>query len=128
MAEETKKFKVLVIEDDAVIEKALSLIFMNDDYEVLVANNGEEGLKMIKEIKPDIILLDLLLPKLNGFDVLKQTKEDINVSNIPVIVLSNLGEDENLKKAMALGALDYHVKIDVNLDELLNKVNKVLKK
>ncbi len=93
---------------------------------MLSALDGELGLKLAKERKPDLILLDLILPKVNGFDVLKNLKEDRETKNIPVIVLTNLEGIEDVNKAIELGATTYLVKAKYSLEEVVEKIKKAL--
>lgn len=118
---------ILIIEDDEVLLRALYLTFHEGDYTIATATDGETALKMTERLKPDVILLDLLLPKMNGFDYLKDIKSNSNLKDIPVLILSNLGDKESIEKAKALGADDYFVKSDTSLSDLRSKVNKILK-
>jgi len=122
-----KKTIMLIVEDDEVLLRALYLAFHDEDYTIATASDGDTGLKMAQRMNPDIILLDLLLPKMNGFDFLKNIKSNPTLKNIPVIVLSNLGDSENIVKAKDLGALDYYVKSNTNLTILRDKIAKTLK-
>lgn len=97
-----------------------------EGYEVQSAYDGETGLEMVKTEKPDLILLDLILPKLHGFDVLKRIKEDPEIRDIPLIVLTNLEDMGDVEKALELGATTYLVKANYSLDEVLEKVRKAL--
>ncbi|MFZ2310771.1 MAG: response regulator [Patescibacteria group bacterium] len=123
----TKKTIILIIEDDEILLRALYLTFHGSNYTIATAEDGDTGLKMAQRLKPNIILLDLLLPKMNGFDFLKYAKANADLKDIPVIVLSNLGDEENISKAKGLGAIDYFVKSGTNLEDLNNQVVKVLK-
>jgi DNA-binding response OmpR family regulator len=123
----TKKTIILIIEDDEVLLRALYLTFHGSNYTIATAEDGDTGLKMAQRLKPNIILLDLLLPKMNGFDFLKYAKANSTLKDIPVIVLSNLGDEENITKAKELGAIDYFVKSGTNLEDLNNQVMKTLK-
>ena len=91
-------------------------------FTVLTAVDGEEALRMTRAERPDLVLLDLIMPKLQGFEVLKMLKEDPATAPIPVIVLSNLGQDEDLKQAMDLGAIAYFIKAHLSLQELVQRV------
>lgn len=95
---------------------------------MISALNGEIGLRLAKTGKPDLILLDLILPKLHGFDVLKKLKEDSETKNIPIIILTNLGQMEDVEKALELGATTYLVKTQYALKDLINKVKEILSK
>lgn len=125
MAKEEKKI-ILFIEDDEIILRALYLAFHEGDYTIATATDGESGLKMTERLKPDLVLLDLIIPKLSGFDYLKAMKANPDIKDIPVIVLSNLGDDESIEKATKLGAEDYFVKANTDLSELTKKVQKFL--
>ncbi len=120
--------KVLIIEDEEALNKVVKEEFASQGYEAKVAKDGEEGLKMAKSFKPDAIMLDLVLPKKVGLDVLSELKADESTKNIPVIVLSNLAEDENIKKALTLGAADYFVKTQHSIYEVIEKIQKHIKK
>lgn len=125
---DTNKLSVktlLIVEDDDVLLRTLYLVFHKSGFTIATATDGDTALKMVQRIKPDIILLDLLLPKMNGFDVLKNLKSTPGLEKIPVIVLSNLGE-ENVQKAKDLGAMDYFIKADTSLSLLKEKVVKIL--
>ncbi|MBC7074307.1 response regulator, partial [Candidatus Parcubacteria bacterium] len=96
-------------------------------FEVFEAQDGAEGLQKIKEIKPNLVLLDLILPEKDGFEVLEEKKRDEEIKNIPVIVLSNLGQKEEIDKALALGATDYMVKANFSPNEIVEKISLILR-
>ncbi|MCL5008795.1 MAG: response regulator, partial [Patescibacteria group bacterium] len=96
-------------------------------YEVLVAPDGEEGLKQALEGKPDAILLDIMMPKMDGITMLKQYREKMPDSQVPVIMLSNLGEVKQVSEALALGAKDYWVKSSFGIGEIVDRVKEKLK-
>lgn len=121
------KMTMLIVEDDEVLLRALYLTFHGNDYTIATASDGDTGLKMVGRIKPNIILLDLLLPKMSGLDFLKYAKADPAIKAIPVIVLSNLGDQDNIAKARELGAIDYFVKSGTDLTVLQSKIAKILK-
>ncbi|EKD43770.1 MAG: hypothetical protein ACD_72C00123G0003 [uncultured bacterium] len=123
----TAKKTILIVEDDEILLRALYLLFHAGEFTIASATDGDTALKMTERIKPDVVLLDLLLPKMNGFDYLKAMKADPAIKNTPVIVLSNLGDKESVDKAKALGALDYFIKSDTDLTTLDEKVKKLLK-
>ena len=116
--------KILVAEDEKPMAKALELKLTSVGFEVEVAFDGEEAIKKIKDNKYDLILLDLVMPKVDGFDVLKEI-QNLKLST-PVIVSSNLSQEEDRKKAKDLGAKDYFVKSDTTLNELVEKVKQNL--
>lgn len=122
------KKKIIIIEDDDIVLKALNIKLLKAGYEVLSAADGEIGLEMIRQENPDLVLLDILMPQMNGFQVLTGLKNDPHTKNIPVVILSNLNQEDDIKKGMKLGALDYFVKSTTSLDEILKKIKKVLSK
>lgn len=125
MPKESKK-TILIVEDDEILMRALYLLFHGGDYTIASAGDGETALKMTERLKPNIVLLDILMPKMNGFDYLKDMKANQALKNIPVIVLSNLGDKDDIEKAKALGAEDYFIKSNTDLSVLFDKVKKRL--
>ena len=117
--------KILIIEDESALQKTLGEVLSQQGYEILPALNGEVGLKLAQSEKPDLILLDLVLPKIHGFDVLKKIKDNPETKEIPVIVLTNLESIEDIKTAIELGATTYLVKANYSLKELTTKINQV---
>ncbi len=117
---------ILFIEDESVLQKTFGEILKQEGYEVISALDGEIGLRLAKEKKPDLILLDLILPKINGFDVLKKLKEDKETQGIPVIILTNLEGIGDVDKALELGATTYLVKAQYTLEEMVEKIKKAL--
>ena len=120
--------KILFVEDEPTLQKAVGEILGQEGFEVLAALDGEAGLELIKKEKPDLILLDLILPKKDGFTVLKEMKEDENLKDIPVIVLTNLEGMGDVEKAMSLGATTYLVKANYELDDVIKMIKENLKK
>jgi CheY-like chemotaxis protein len=118
---------LLFIEDESVIHKTLSDVLGGEKYEIVSALDGEIGLRMAQEKRPDLILLDLVMPKMNGFEVLKKLKEDETTKNIPVIVLTNLEQMEDIQKAIDLGATTYLVKSNYNLNEVVAIIERATK-
>jgi DNA-binding response OmpR family regulator len=118
--------KIIVIEDEQILLRALNVELLSQGFEVLSAKDGESGLKLITQELPQLVLLDLILPKLHGFEVLKALKENESTKDIPVIILSNLGQDSDIKKAKELGAADYFVKASTDLSRLSNIINIIL--
>lgn len=119
--------KILFVEDEPSLQKAIKEVLTQEKFEVLIASDGEEGLKLVKEKKPDLILLDLILPKKDGFEVLKELKEDDSTKDIPVIVLTNLEGTGDVEKALELGATTYLVKANYKLDDVVVKIKDFLK-
>jgi two-component system, OmpR family, phosphate regulon response regulator PhoB len=118
--------KLLIVEDEEILLKVLREKFEKEKFDVEVAVNGEEALAMAESFKPDLMLLDIILPKKDGLKVLAELKADPEIQNIPVIVLSNLGDDEKIKTALSLGAVDYMVKTQHPINEVVEKVNEYL--
>lgn len=123
---ENSPLKILLIEDDKFLRKAAEATLRRHGFTVLIASNGEEGLKSAQHDAPDLILLDLIMPKMNGFEVLRSLKREQGTRPIPVIVLSNLGQQNDSVMARELGALDYWVKANLGLEELAERVKTVL--
>jgi len=111
--------KLLFIEDESVIHKTLSDVLSQKEYEIFSALDGEAGVRLAKEKHPDLILLDLVMPKMNGFEVLHALKTEEITKDIPVIVLTNLEQMEDIQKAIDLGATTYLVKSNYNLNEVV---------
>jgi len=102
--------------------------FKKEGYEATKAENGKIGLEKAKKIKPNIILLDIMMPEIDGFMVLKNLKSDIDTKNTPVIMLTNLGQEEDIEKGKNLGAIDYLVKANLTPKQVVDKVKEILKK
>ena len=118
----TQSKKILIIEDDKDLLHILSETFKRERFTVLEAPDGEEGLKMALENRPDLILLDLILPRMDGLTMLEKFREDEVGKNTPVIILTNLGNAEDVSRAIKSGAYDFLVKSDWKLEELVAKV------
>jgi len=119
--------KILIIEDDRFLRELISKKLAKEGFEVSEAIDGEEGIKKIKSEKPGLILLDLILPGIDGFEVLSKMKDDPTVSSIPVIILSNLGQKEDVEKGLKLGAVDYLIKAHFTPGEIIEKIRANLK-
>ena len=125
MAENKKK--ILVVEDDPMLSSMYKTKFEVDGFEVFIADNGVIGLELAKKEKPDMVMLDVILPQLDGFSVLDGIKKDKATKDIPVIMLTNLGTEEDKKKGQAMGALDYLVKASLTPGQVSEKIKKALK-
>jgi DNA-binding response OmpR family regulator len=121
-----RKQKILIIEDEATLQKALQEILLQENYEVISALDGKRGLEMALSEAPNMILLDLILPKMDGFEVLKDLKKDEKTKEIPIIILTNLGSTEDVQKALVLGATNYMVKADHDLSEIVEKIKGII--
>lgn len=126
MPTEAKAQKVLLIEDEEMLSNMYKIKFEQEGFEFIAAKDGVTGAQLAKTEKPDIILLDIIMPKMDGFAVLKKICEETESKNIPVILLTNLGQDEDIKKGKALGAKDYLVKAELTPSQVLEKVKKFL--
>ena len=120
------KGKVIIIEDEAAFRSIFKDILVNDGYNVLTAEDGESGWLLTRSEIPDLVLLDLALPRLHGFEVLQNIRTDAATQDIPVIILTVVGEQENVKKGLKLGATDYLVKGFYTPREILSKINDIL--
>ena len=117
---------ILFIEDEPALQKTFGDILKQEGYEMISALDGEIGLRLAKDRKPDLILLDLILPKVNGFEVLKELKEDKETKDVPVIVLTNLEGVADIDRVIELGATTYLVKASYSLEEVVAKIKKAL--
>lgn len=122
------KPKILIVEDESFLRKVIAQECRENGYLVEEAIDGEEALKKVKEENFDLILLDLLLPGMDGFQVLSQLKKDPQLSKIPVLILSNLGQKEEIEKGLSLGAEDYLVKAHVVPSEIIGRIERILEK
>lgn len=120
--------KILLIEDEEIMIGLLQKKLTNEGYEVSVARDGEEGLKAMREVRPDLVLLDIIMPKMGGFEVMEEMGKDKNLKDIPVIVISNSGQPVEIDKAQRLGAKDWLIKTEFDPQEVLNKVVKQIGK
>jgi CheY-like chemotaxis protein len=120
--------KVVVVDDDRMFRKAAETTLRRQGYSVATASDGEEALQLIRSEQPDLIVLDLIMPKLQGFDVLQILKQDDLTAHIPVIVLSSLAQDQDKQEALDLGAIAYFNKSAFSLSELVNQVEQTLTK
>ncbi len=125
-SENSTKIAVLVVEDDKFLRELLARKLKASGFDVMSAIDGKEVAKKIEEKTPQLILLDLVLPGVDGFEILKELKGDPKTKQIPVIVLSNLGQKEEVEKGIKLGASDYLIKAHFTPDEIINKIRTVL--
>lgn len=119
---ETNKKKIMIVEDDEHISKVYEIKFAKEGFVTSLARDGEEAVVKITAEKPDIILIDLMLPEKDGFGVLEDIKKVPELAKIPVIVLSNLGQKGDQDRALGLGANEYLVKVDYPIQEIIDKV------
>ncbi len=116
--------KILIMEDEKILQDLLKKKLEKEGHDVLAVDDGEEGLKVIGDYMPDLLLLDIMMPKVDGFEVLEKIKKDEILSSIPVIIISNSGQPVEIKRAISLGIADYIVKVDFDPDEVIGKVKK----
>jgi DNA-binding response OmpR family regulator len=122
-----EKKKLVIIEDDLVLQKALEDYLSAEGFEVKTAGDGETGVEMVATENPDLILLDIVLPKKDGYTVLKEVRANEKTKNIPIVLLTNLGSISDVEKALELGATTYLVKADYKLEEVTTKIKELLK-
>ncbi|OIO20198.1 MAG: response regulator [Candidatus Magasanikbacteria bacterium CG_4_9_14_0_2_um_filter_41_10] len=123
---DTSLAHILLVEDDTFLANIYKTKFEMEGFKVTVAEDGQAGFDVAGKIKPDLILLDILLPKMDGFAVLKKLKETDDVKDIPVILLTNLGQKDDVEKGLESGAVDYLIKAHFKPSETVDKVKKVL--
>ena len=119
--------KILIIEDDRALQSALMEMLSQEGYETISSYDGQEGMEKAEAENPDLILLDLILPKKDGFEVLAEIKNSPS-KNIPVLILTNLEEIDNVQKALDLGAKTFMVKSDFSLRDIIEKIKENLQK
>lgn len=117
--------RILIAEDDQFLSDVLADKLRREGYEVLVVNNGQKALDNLESFKPNLVLLDLMMPEKDGFSVLVHMRESPNLKDVPVYVLSNLGQDSDVKEVMQMGATGYFVKSDINLGDLVPKIKAI---
>jgi DNA-binding response OmpR family regulator len=125
---DNKSTKILVVEDEEILLTALTEELKQEGFQVLGAKDGVEGVSMATSEKPNLILLDFVMPKLDGIGALKQIKESAETKDIPVVILTNLSDYDKISDALSLGAMDYLVKANYRLEELVNKIKTVLER
>lgn len=125
---EAMKKTVLVVEDDVFLSQLLRNRLSKEGINVIGARDGEEALKILRSEKPDLILLDLILPKKSGFEVLEEIQSDPLLERAPTIIISNLGQDSDVARGKTLGAIEYFVKAQTSIDDLIVKIKDFLKK
>ncbi len=121
-----KNYKILLAEDDKFISLAYKDGLSRAGYTVIHAENGKKALDLVKKEVPDIILLDVIMPEMNGFEVLEELKKIPKIKKIPVVILSNLGQESDIQKGQELGATDYMIKSNYSLGEVVDKIKKIL--
>ena len=120
------KGTILIIEDDHFLSSLLKARLEKEGFVVYCSADGEEGLKLVREVSPNLVLMDLILPKMSGFEVLEAISIDPQFNRIPVIVLTNLAQESDVEKTKSLGAVDYFVKVKISIDEIVEKIEDVM--
>ncbi|MCK4524955.1 MAG: response regulator [Candidatus Andersenbacteria bacterium] len=120
------KQKILIIEDEKVLSELLEKKIKEDGYEVFIAMDGEEGLELMKKEKPDLVLLDIIMPRMDGFRVMEEMNKDpeLNLKKIPVVIVSNSGQPVEIDRALDLGVRDYLIKTQFDPMEVIDKIKK----
>ncbi len=119
--------KILIIEDDSFLSEMYSTKLIQEGFETEIAINGKQGMDKIKNIKPDLILLDIVLPKMDGFEILESVKKDSKLKNIPIVLLTNLGQKNEIEKGLLLGADEYIIKAHFTPTAVVTKIKEILK-
>ncbi len=119
--------KILIIEDDSFLSEMYSTKLIQEGFETEIAVDGKQGIDKIKNIKPDLVLLDIVLPKMDGFEILESIKKDPEFKNIPIILLTNLGQKNEIEKGLSLGADEYIIKAHFTPTAVVAKVKEILK-
>lgn len=126
MPKSKQQLNILIVEDDVFLADLYKTKFTLEGFKVSAAYDGEKGLELAKKVEPDVILLDLVLPKMSGFDVLREIKLDKKVRDVPVILLTNLSQKSDVEKGLKLGADDYLIKAHFMPSEVVEKIKKLV--
>ncbi|MFA5021189.1 MAG: response regulator [Patescibacteria group bacterium] len=122
-----KKIKILLVEDDSMIVEMYKLRFEEEGFETIVTDKGSEAIEIAKRDQPDLILLDVILPEIDGFSILREIKSEMTTKKIPVLLLTNLSQESDQQKGTELGADGYFIKAQHTPADLMNEIKKVLK-
>jgi two-component system phosphate regulon response regulator PhoB/two-component system alkaline phosphatase synthesis response regulator PhoP len=117
---------VMIVEDDTFLSQLLSNRLTRDGLTIIRAGDGQEALDILKDTKPDLILLDLILPKKSGFEVMEEIQKNPLLKRAPVVIISNLGQDDDISRGKQLGAIEYYVKAKISIEDLVNKIQDLL--
>lgn len=121
------KILIAIVEDDVFLSSLLSTKLKKENFDVTISLDGIDALEKLRTLRPNLVLLDLILPRKNGFEVLQEMSQDPQLQKIPVIIISNLGQESDIERGKALGAREYYVKARLSIDELVAKVKEFLK-
>jgi DNA-binding response OmpR family regulator len=117
---------LLLVEDEAMLSNLLRQRLEKENFRVIAAHDGAEAVKILKQEKPDLILMDIILPKMSGFEVMEAMKGDPTLQSAPVVVVSNLGQDSDVERGQSLGAIGYFVKAQMSIEDLVSKIKEFL--
>ena len=128
MVESPQKPKILLVEDDLFLIRAYQIKLESEGFELTIAKDATEGMEKVRTAHPDLVLLDVMLPHGSGFEILEAVKKDEMLRHIPVIILSNLGQQQDIERGLTLGAATYLIKTDVKLEDVVKTIKKYLTK
>ncbi len=114
--------KILLVEDEPMLSNLLKGRLEKDGFQVTQAKDGDEALIMLRKDKFDLVLLDIILPKISGFEVMETMKSDPNIQEVPIVIISNLGQESDVEKGQSLGAVGYFIKAQLSIEELVSKI------
>ena len=120
-------YKILIVEDDKFVRELIVQKLTEEKFEVSSAKDGEEGVAKVESEKPDLVLLDLILPGIDGFEVISRIRKNPDIESMPIVILSNLGEKNDVDRGIKLGANDYMIKAHFTPKEIVEKVRGILK-
>ncbi|MEK7626871.1 MAG: response regulator [Patescibacteria group bacterium] len=118
--------KILLVEDEPMLSNLLRQRLEKENFKVTAAHDGNEAIKFLKQEKPDLILLDIILPKMSGFEIMEIMKSDPTLQAAPVVVVSNLGQDSDIERGQSLGAIGYFIKANLSIEDLVSKIKEFL--
>lgn len=121
------KKTILLVEDEPLLANLLKQRLEKEGFTILLAKDGEEALKILKSSQPDLILLDIILPKISGFELMEALKDDPELSQAPIVIISNLGQESDVEKSRTLGAIGYFIKAKISIEDLVEKIKGFLK-
>lgn len=118
--------KILLVEDEPMLSNLLGQRLQKENFQVITAHDGSEAVKILRQEKPDLVLLDIILPKMSGFEVMETMKSDPTLQSAPVVVISNLGQEGDVERGQNLGAVGYFVKAQMSIEDLVSKIKEFL--